>query len=41
VPLSKTAAEKLSALRTWAKGKCRPASAAEQAKQAGGRALDL
>jgi AAA+ superfamily predicted ATPase len=41
VPLSTTAAEKLSALRTWAKGKCRPASAAEQAKQAGGRALDL
>jgi hypothetical protein len=41
VPLSKTAAEKLDALRQWAQGKARPASAPEVANTKGSRALDL
>jgi len=40
-PLSKTAAEKIEALRTWAKGRARPASLAETVASQGSRALDL
>lgn len=40
-PLSKTAAEKIEGLRTWAKGRARPASAAETTTTQGARALDL
>jgi hypothetical protein len=39
-PLSKTASEKIEALRDWAKGKARPASTPEK-ETSGGRALDL
>ena len=42
VPLSKTAAEKITKLREWASGRARPASAAEVVKLAAkGRALDI
>ena len=42
VPLSKTAAEKISRLRQWAVGRARPATIADEAKGAGkGRQLDL
>lgn len=41
VPLSKTASEKLTALREWAKGRCRPASTPEAGTTTGGRVLDL
>jgi hypothetical protein len=41
VPLSKTAADKLDALRDWAKGRARPASRPEATAAAGSRALDL
>jgi hypothetical protein len=43
VPLAKTAAEKIAALRTWAAGRARAASRPEpvQAKAAGLRAIDL
>lgn len=43
-PLSKTAEEKITALRTWAKGKARPATRtveSETTAQTGGRALDF
>ena len=40
VPLSKTASEKISALREWAKGRARAASAPE-AFVSGGRAVDM
>jgi SpoVK/Ycf46/Vps4 family AAA+-type ATPase len=44
VPLSKTAAEKIARLRTWASSRARPATSAETVKQsarASSRALDL
>ena len=41
VPLAKTAAEKLEALRQWAKGRARPASTPEANETSGGRAIDL
>lgn len=42
VPLSKTASEKIAALRTWAKERARPASTPEATTgSGGGRALDL
>ena len=41
VPVSKTAAEKIGALRAWAKGRTRPASSPEAATAPGVRALDL
>ncbi len=41
VPLSKTASEKIEALRSWAKGKARPASTPEVVTAAGGRKVDL
>lgn len=41
VPLSKTAAEKISTLRDWAKGRARPASAPETVNASNARALDL
>jgi ATPase family associated with various cellular activities (AAA)/AAA+ lid domain len=41
VPLSKTAAEKIAAMRDWAKGRARFASAHEAAPGLTGRALDL
>lgn len=41
VPLSKTAGEKIEALRTWAKGRARPASAPETTTNSNTRALDL
>jgi SpoVK/Ycf46/Vps4 family AAA+-type ATPase len=40
-PLSKTAAEKIEGLRTWAKGRARPASTTETTAPQGARALDL
>lgn len=40
-PLSKTAAERLAALRQWAKGRARPASLVEQQAQHAARDLDL
>jgi SpoVK/Ycf46/Vps4 family AAA+-type ATPase len=41
-PLSKTAAEKITALRNWAKGRARPASAVQvEAAQAAGGQLDI
>lgn len=40
-PLSKTASEKIDALRTWAKGRARPASLQETTTTAGTRGLDL
>jgi SpoVK/Ycf46/Vps4 family AAA+-type ATPase len=43
VPQSKSASEKLEVLRTWAKGRARPASTPEAAERSGGRgaALDV
>ena len=41
VPLAKTAAEKIDGLRSWAKGRTRPASAPEAESGGIGRALDL
>lgn len=42
VPLSKTAADKIAALREWAKGRARPASRGEtQVAARSGRALDM
>jgi SpoVK/Ycf46/Vps4 family AAA+-type ATPase len=41
VPLSKTAADKIEALRAWAKGRARPASAVAVVEKTTGRALDL
>jgi SpoVK/Ycf46/Vps4 family AAA+-type ATPase len=41
VPLSKTAADKIDAVRAWAKGRARPASAPEATTATTGRALDL
>lgn len=41
VPLSKTSAERIDALRAWAKGRARPASAPEAAPSVNARALDL
>jgi hypothetical protein len=43
VPLSKTASEKIDALRAWAQGRARPATSAEVVEMAAsrGRALDL
>jgi SpoVK/Ycf46/Vps4 family AAA+-type ATPase len=41
VPLSKTASEKIDALRAWAKGRARPASTPETETGGTGRALDL
>ncbi len=41
VPLSKTASEKISTLREWAKGRARPASAQEKAADGQVRSLDL
>lgn len=40
-PLSETAREKIDALRAWAKGRCRYASAPETQAASNGRALDL
>ena len=40
-PLSKTAKEKLDALRQWAQGRARPASSPETSQVAGGRQLDF
>lgn len=40
-PLSKTAAEKIEALRNWAKGRARPASRPEAATSGATRTLDL
>lgn len=40
-PLAKTAAEKISTLRNWAKGRARPASAPETVSASNVRALDL
>jgi len=40
-PLSKTAAERLGALREWAKGRARPASTPEETASRNVRALDL
>jgi hypothetical protein len=41
VPLSKTASEKISTLREWAKGRARPASAVERVADGAVRSLDL
>lgn len=41
VPLSKTASEKISQLREWAKGRARPASAVEKPAEGAVRSLDL
>jgi hypothetical protein len=41
VPLSRTAAEKIAKLRTWAKDRARPATAIAADKQRAVRALDL
>lgn len=41
VPLSKTAGEKIEALRNWAKGRARPASTPETAETGRTRSLDL
>jgi len=41
VPLSKTAPEKITALRTWAKGRARPASTPEAVNAGAGRQLDM
>jgi len=41
VPLSKTASERITALRDWAKGRARPASTAETANANTVRSLDL
>lgn len=41
VPLAKTAAEKITRLREWAKGRARPASKPEATGTGGGRKLDL
>ena len=41
VPLSKTAAEKIDALRAWAKGRARPASSQAGSKSGTGRTIDL
>jgi AAA+ superfamily predicted ATPase len=41
VPLSKTASEKISTLREWAKGRARPASAPEKLADGAVRSLDL
>jgi len=41
VPLAKTASEKITALREWAKGRARPASAPEAVAQSNVRSLDL
>jgi SpoVK/Ycf46/Vps4 family AAA+-type ATPase len=41
VPLAQTAADKIGALREWAKTRARPASLPEQAQASQRRALDL
>lgn len=41
VPLSKTAPEKISAIRSWAKGRARPASIPEAQTSSAGRQLDI
>ena len=42
VPLARTAGDKLTALRQWAQGRARPASASETStKNTGARALDI
>lgn len=41
VPLAKTSAERIEALRAWAKGRARPASAPEQTASGPARSLDL
>lgn len=41
VPLSQTAAEKVEALRAWAKGRATPASTPERTNTNSGRALDI
>jgi SpoVK/Ycf46/Vps4 family AAA+-type ATPase len=41
VPMSVSASERVSKLREWAKGRCRPASVSESVAMGDGRKLDI